>query len=86
MERLTGTVVWFNDKRGFGFIGRDDGGKDLFCHYTNIVAEQGKFKTPTAGSKVEFSVGANDTGPQAEEVVVTEAAPPAEDMYHHRAE
>lgn len=70
MERFTGRVAWFNDKRGYGFIERDDGGKDLFAHYTNIQREG--FKTLTAGSKVSFTVGANDHGPQAEDIVILE--------------
>lgn len=69
-EVLQGTVVWFNDKRGIGFIKPDVGGKDFFVHYTNIITEPDKFKTLTAGQRVEFSVGANKNGPQAEEIVV----------------
>lgn len=65
-----GTVVWFNNKRGIGFIKPDDGDKDFFVHYTNIVAESGAFKTLVAGQKVSFIIGANKNGPQAEKVVV----------------
>jgi len=68
--RLTGRVVWFNDKRGFGFLQRDDGQEDLFCHYSNIIAEDGQFKTLTAGQLVSFGIGANQRGPQAVEVEV----------------
>jgi CspA family cold shock protein len=67
-----GTVVWFNDKRGIGFIKPDDGGKDYFVHYTNIISEPDKFKTLTAGQRVSFCVGANKNGPQAEEIVPEE--------------
>ncbi len=72
-EVVRGTVVWFNDKRGIGFIEPDDGRKDFFVHYTNIVVSGPKdFKSLTAGQRVEFSVGANKNGPQAEEVIIIE--------------
>lgn len=67
MEVQKGTVVWFNDKRGYGFVTPDDGGKDLFVHYTNIVSDA-KFKTLVAGQRVSFTVGANKNGPQAENI------------------
>jgi len=74
MEReemeVTGIVVWFNDKRGIGFIQPDDGSKDMFVHFTNIIGEPGKFKSLTSGQRVAFSIGANNKGPQAENVVV----------------
>ncbi len=69
---MTGTVIWFNEKKGLGFIQRDDGEKDLFCHFSNIVAEEGAFRTLTPGSKVSFTVGENHRGIQAENVVVLE--------------
>lgn len=69
---MQGEVVWFNDKLGYGFVKPEDGSKDLFVHYTNIVAESGKFKTLTAGQRVSFTVGSNNTGPQAENIVVLE--------------
>lgn len=67
-----GTVVWFNNTRGFGYIAPDEGGKDQFVHWTNISGEPNKFKTLVAGQKVSFVVGANNKGPQAEQVVVLE--------------
>jgi len=72
MTVMKGEVVWFNDKLGFGFIKPEDESSDLFVHYTNIVAEDGKFKTLTAGQKVSFTIGKNDTGRQAETIVVLE--------------
>jgi len=69
---MKGEVIWFNNNLGFGFCKPEDGGKDLFVHYTNIVAEPGAFKTLTAGQKVSFTLGTNNTGPQAENVVVLE--------------
>jgi cold shock CspA family protein len=67
-----GTVVWFNNKRGIGFIKPDGDGmeKDFFVHYSNIEAEPGKYKSLTAGQRVSFVVGANNSGPQAESVTV----------------
>jgi CspA family cold shock protein len=66
---FTGKVVWFNEKRGYGFVSPDDGGDDMFVHYTNIESDS-KFKTLIAGQKIEFTIGANKNGPQAENVVV----------------
>ena len=48
----TGTVKWFNDAKGYGFIAPDEGGKDLFVHHTNIVSSG--FRTLTDGSRVEY--------------------------------
>lgn len=66
----TGTVVWFNAKTGVGFIARDNGEKDLFVHWSNIVAEG--FKTLKASQRVSFDIGENHKGPQAINVVVIE--------------
>lgn len=68
-ERLFGLVSWF--RGGYGFISRDDGGKDLFAHWTSIVG-QDKFKTLTAGQRVSFIIGQNNKGPQAEDIQVLE--------------
>jgi CspA family cold shock protein len=65
-----GTVVWFSNSRGYGYLAPDDGGKDFFIHYTQIITEPGVFKTLVAGQKVSFVIGANKNGPQAEKVVV----------------
>lgn len=64
-ERFQGTVVWFNSKRGYGFLKPDQGDVDLFIHYSNIVAPEGTFKTLDAGQKVEYSLGQNHKGQQA---------------------
>jgi CspA family cold shock protein len=63
----TGTVKWFNEKKGFGFITPDDGGKDLFVHYTAIKAKG--YATLEEGQKVSFEIGEGKKGPCATEVV-----------------
>ncbi len=62
-----GTVKWFNDTKGFGFIQRDNGG-DLFVHHSSIVAEG--FKTLAEGARVSFDVEESDKGPRAASVKV----------------
>ena len=66
--RTTGTVKWFNEQKGFGFIVRDDGGKDVFCHHSALQGEG--FKTVAEGAKVEFDVVQGQKGPAAERVVI----------------
>lgn len=66
MSKVTGTVKWFNDAKGFGFIEQEDG-PDVFVHFSAINAEG--FKTLAEGQKVEFKVTDGQKGPQAEDVV-----------------
>ena len=71
MERLKGTVKWFNNAKGYGFIGRADG-PDVFVHYSSIQ-EKG-YRTLREGEQVEFDVKTGPRGPQAENVVRIEPA------------
>jgi len=61
-----GTVKWFNAEKGFGFITLDDGGQDVFVHYSAI--EMTGYKVLEEGQAVVFEVGAGPKGPQAESV------------------
>jgi CspA family cold shock protein len=65
-ERQTGTVKWFDDEKGYGFISRESG-RDLFVHFRSIVGE-GR-RTLSDGQRVEFTEVAGAKGPQANEVV-----------------
>ncbi len=62
----TGTVKWFNDAKGFGFLTQDGGGPDVFVHYTAINADG--FRSLAEGQKVEFEVTKGPKGAQAQNV------------------
>ncbi len=66
----TGTVKWFNDQKGFGFIRPDDGGDDLFIHHSNIMMDG--FRTLAEGQKVQFEAGPGRKGPEATNVTLAE--------------
>lgn len=68
-ERLTGTVHWFSAAKGYGFLKRSDGGKDVFCHFSAIQLDG--YKTLNEGDQVEFSIVEGQKGPQADNVVLT---------------
>ena len=63
----TGTVKWFNDAKGYGFISPDEGAKDLFVHHSSISGSG--FKSLTEGAKVEYEAREGAKGPEATNVV-----------------
>jgi|TARA_B110000503_G_scaffold53778_1_gene86346 cold shock protein len=67
MSTTTGTVKWFNEAKGFGFI-EQESGPDVFAHFSAIAAEG--FKTLLEGQKVQFTVTEGQKGPQAENITV----------------
>jgi len=64
--RETGTVKWFNDQKGFGFIARSNGEKDVFVHHSAILGQG--YKTLREGERVEFEVTEGQKGPAAADV------------------
>ncbi|MER7003155.1 cold-shock protein [Dactylosporangium sp. NPDC000555] len=62
----SGTVKWFNSEKGFGFIQQDDGGADVFVHYSAIASTG--YRELAEGQKVEYEVTQGQKGPQAENV------------------
>ncbi len=62
-DQVTGTVKWFNRDKGYGFITRDDGEKDVFVHYSSI--EGSGIRNLDEGDKVQFEVESSPKGPQA---------------------
>jgi cold shock protein len=62
----SGTVKWFNDSKGYGFITPDEGTKDLFVHHSNIAGEG--FKTLAEGARVEYEAREGEKGPEATNV------------------
>ena len=67
----TGTVKWFNDAKGFGFITPDDRSVDVFVHYSNIVGQSGR-RTLMEGERVEYEAIDGPKGPQATDVALAE--------------
>ena len=65
-DKVEGTVKWFIEAKGFGFIAQDNGGQDVFAHYSAIQGNG--FKTLAEGQKVSFILGDGKKGPQAEQI------------------
>ena len=63
----TGTVKWFNNAKGYGFIVPEEGGEDLFAHFSAVNMDG--YKTLNAGDPVQFEVTVGDKGPQATDIV-----------------
>ncbi len=63
---MNGKVKWFNDAKGYGFISPDDGGRDLFCHHSDIISDG--FRTLQEGQEVEYTPAETEKGPAAKEV------------------
>ena len=70
MALVNGTVKWFNDEKGYGFIQQEGGGADVFVHFRQINA-QGR-RTLQEGQKVTFEIGQGQKGPQAENVTIVD--------------
>lgn len=71
----TGTVKWFNSRKGFGFITPDQGDKDVFVHHSAITVDDGEFASLNENDKVRFETAETDKGLEARDVTVTEKAP-----------
>ena len=71
-DKITGTVKWFNENKGFGFIERE-GGPDVFAHFSAIQSTG--YKTLAEGQRVEFIVTDGQKGPQAEQIVALYGRP-----------
>ncbi len=67
-EMAQGVVKWFNSEKGFGFIAQDNGGPDVFVHYSAVSGSG--FRSLDEGQRVEFEVGQGQKGPQAQDVRV----------------
>lgn len=75
LKLTEGTVKWFNNRKGYGFIATEEEG-DIFVHHSAIVKKGDEFASLHENDKVEFEITQGDKGPSASKVVVTEAAPP----------
>jgi CspA family cold shock protein len=76
LKLVQGTVKWYNSRKGYGFIISEEG-IDIFVHYTALKGEDDEYLTLHENDKVEFDIVQGQKGPQASNVVVTEAAPPS---------
>jgi CspA family cold shock protein len=72
---VQGIVKWFDSKKGYGFITRDDDSTDVFVHFSAIEGGEEEFKTIYQGDKVEFEIVDGEKGPQASKLTIIEKAP-----------
>jgi cold shock protein len=79
----TGLVKWFNDAKGFGFITPDEGGADVFIHFSAIAMEG--YKTLKQGARVSFDLTDGPKGQHAQNILMTEAAPAPTPTDHAQA-
>ena len=68
MSQHLGSVKWFNNAKGYGFVGREDGEPDVFTHFSSIQTEG--YKTLKEGDRVKFDIVQGEKGPQADHVTV----------------
>jgi cold shock protein len=76
MGQYKGTVRWFNNVKGYGFVGREDDGKDVFFHYSSI--QKDGYKSLKEGDEVVFDIIEGEKGPQADRVARCTAPTPSE--------
>ena len=69
-QTLQGTVKWFNDTKGYGFISQANGDKDLFVHFRQVNKQSGGRVTLVEGQSVSYQLGEGQKGPQAENVTI----------------
>jgi CspA family cold shock protein len=81
MPQFVGPVKWFNNSKGYGFLGRDDGGPDVFAHYTSI--HKSGYKTLKEGEIVSFDIVKGEKGLQAENVIPVGATPNLQSLESH---
>lgn len=76
----TGTVKWFNNTKGFGFISPEEGGQDLFVHYSDVQMDG--YRNLTEGQRVNYTYNDGPKGPAATQVVVVDAAATPQEVKH----
>jgi CspA family cold shock protein len=79
----TGNVKWFNNAKGYGFILSDEGGEDMFAHYSSIQSEG--YKTLKAGQSVEFNTKPSDQGTHAIDITPLDMLSPNQDQQESNA-
>ena len=75
MSQYQGTVRWFNNAKGYGFLGRESGEPDVFVHFTSIQSDG--YKSLKEGDAVSFDIIQGDKGPQADQVIILKNPPMA---------